>query len=111
MAGSISRVALVLQSTSRGGMETHCADLAAEFGRQGLEVIVVMPPASLYDDLAARVNRAGARVHRLTTDARAGRASQVRSLLQLTRILRAWRPDVVHLHTGGGTGGVAMVFV
>ena len=111
VARSIGRVALVLQSTSLGGMETHCADLAAEFVRQGLEVIVVLPPTGLYDDLAARVEAAGAGVHRITSDATAGRAFQARGLLRLTRILRKWHPDVVHLHTGGGTGGLALVFV
>ncbi len=108
---SIQRVALILQSTSLGGMETHCADVAAEFVRRGLDVIVGIPDGGVYDELASRIATAGAGVHRFTTDGTAGRASQVRNLLRLTGILRRWRPDVVHLHTGGATGGFATIFV
>lgn len=106
-ARAIERVALILQSTSLGGMETHCVDLAAELVRRRLTVMAIIPEPPVYDELADRFIVAGASVHRLNTDAREGRLVQGRKWLRLAGILRRWRPDVVHLHTGGATGGLA----
>jgi glycosyltransferase involved in cell wall biosynthesis len=103
---AIERVALILQSTSLGGMETHCVDLAAELVRRRRAVMGIVPEAAAYDELADRFLAAGALVHRLNTDARLGRVAQGRNWLRLAGILRRWRPDVVHLHTGGATGGL-----
>ena len=105
----VRRVVLVVQSTSVGGMETHCVDLAAEYTRRGISVLTVIPEPAVFDSLDARFVQSGARVERLNTDGFRGRAAQIRNLSRLVRTLRAWRPDVVHLHTGGATGGAAVV--
>ncbi|MCC6386608.1 MAG: glycosyltransferase family 4 protein [Dehalococcoidia bacterium] len=106
---SIRRVVLALQSTAVGGMETHVVDLAAEYVRRGITTSVFVPEAPLFDGVAARVTAAGAGVLRLDTDARGGRRQQLPRLLRLGRTLRALRPDAVHLHTGGATGGLGFV--
>jgi len=110
-AEPVLRVALILQSTSLGGMETHVADAAEEFVRRGLTVIVIVPTAAIYDELAQRIAHGGAGVYRFNTDGIVGRLSQMRNLLRLAEIFREWRPDVVHVHTGGATGGLAALVV
>ena len=108
---SLKRIVLVLQSTSVGGMETHCVDLAEELVRRSLTVLAIIPEADTYGELAVRFVAAGAQVHRLDTDARSGRLTQAWNLIRLARILGRWRPHVVHLHTGGATGGLAATLV
>jgi glycosyltransferase involved in cell wall biosynthesis len=107
------RILLVLQSadppTSVGGMEALCVDLAREFIRRGMHVAVVIPETPVFEPLAERFLGTGAEVLRLNTDARRGRAAQIRRWWQLVRFMRKWSPDVVHLHTGGATGGLALV--
>jgi glycosyltransferase involved in cell wall biosynthesis len=100
---------LILQSTAVGGMETHCVDLAAEYVRRGNSLSVIIPEAPSFDDLAARFRMAGSRVDRLDTDGRAGRLAQFANSLRLVKILVRLSPDGVHLHTGGSTGGLAVV--
>jgi glycosyltransferase involved in cell wall biosynthesis len=108
---SIRRVAIVLQSVAVGGMETHAVDLAGEYVRRKLAVMAVVPAGAPFDGLADRFATAGATVERLNTDSRSGRAGQVRGLARLARALRRFRPDVVHVHTGGATGGLAPVAI
>jgi glycosyltransferase involved in cell wall biosynthesis len=100
---------LVLQTVKVGGMETHCLDLAAEYTRRDIAVLVVLPRGRELDELANNFRVRGARVARLATDARDGRAGQIAGLARLARLMRAWRFDAVHLHTGGATGGAAVV--
>ena len=100
---------LVLQATSLGGMETHCADLAVELARRGIEVRLVLPEAATYDALSARVAAAGVEPVRFRTDGMRGRMAQLKGLTALATMLARWRPDVVHVHTGGATGGLATV--
>jgi glycosyltransferase involved in cell wall biosynthesis len=107
------RILFVLQSadppTSVGGMEALCVDLARAFCRRGLAVAAIIPETTVFDTLMARFLDAGAEVERLNTDARRGRAAQIGRWWRLVRFMRRWRPDVVHLHTGGATGGLALV--
>jgi glycosyltransferase involved in cell wall biosynthesis len=103
------RVLLVLQSVTVGGMETQCVALATEFLTRGVDVAVVVPESPIFHDLAAAFLAAGTKVERLDTDARGGRASEAARILRLIRFARIWQPDVVHVHTGGPTGGVAIV--
>jgi glycosyltransferase involved in cell wall biosynthesis len=103
------RVLLILQSTEIGGMETTCVDSAAEFARRGIAVTVIVPEGRAFDVVEQRVVDAGATPVRLDTDARHGRAGQLRRWLRLLRFLRRWSPSVIHLHTGGTTGGLAPV--
>jgi glycosyltransferase involved in cell wall biosynthesis len=103
------RVMLVLQSTSVGGMETHCVDVGAELAHRGVEVLAIVPESAAFDELVERFLRAGATVRRLDTHGLHGRFRQTLRLLSLIQICRQWRPNVVHVHTGGATGGLAVV--
>ncbi len=103
----IGRIALVLQSTAAGGMETHVIDLAHEYARRGIRVLAVVPEGEAFDDVALRFGTPGVAVVRLNSDARDGRRAQLSSARRYLGELRAFRPDVVHLHTGGATGGLA----
>jgi len=103
------RVLLALQSVTVGGMETQCLALGSELVRRGAAVAVVVPEGTIFDDLSARFGAAGVNVLRLDTDGRNGRATQALRIARLVRRLRRWRPDVVHVHTGGASGGVAIV--
>jgi glycosyltransferase involved in cell wall biosynthesis len=103
------RIAIVIQSTSPGGMETHALDLAAEYARRRLPVSVVLPDGDRFDVLASRAAAAGAAVTRCTTDGRHGRRAQLGGLWTFARQMRRWKPGVTHLHTGGATGGLAVV--
>lgn len=109
VAASLPRVMFVLQSTAIGGMESHCVDLAAELARRGHDVFGVVPAGAPFDPLAERFAAGRTAVRRLNTDGRAGRIAQVFDLLRLSRLLSAVRPNVVHLHLGGATGGTAVV--
>lgn len=108
-ATKVRTVLLVLQSTAVGGMETHVIDLAAEFAGRGIAVTVALPPGAAFEPLAARAEVAGAAVWRVTTDARRGRRAQIQAFGALVRRMRTLAPDVVHLHTGGATGGAAVL--
>ena len=99
----------VLQTTTIGGMESHCVDLAAELSRRSVAIEAVVPAAKMFDALADRFHSAGAAVERIDTDGRDGRLKQVGRLLRLGIRMRKCRPDVVHLQTGGATGGTAVV--
>jgi glycosyltransferase involved in cell wall biosynthesis len=90
-------------------METHCVDLATEYVRRGISVQAVLPEGGTFDGLNARFESGGARVVRLTTDARDGRRAQLARLARLASILRTFKPTVVHLQTGGATGGFGVV--
>lgn len=107
-APGIRRLLLVLQSVAIGGMETMALDLGAEYARRGIAVRVAVPKGAAFDALEARAT-SFASVVRTNTDAREGHGTQVRSLWRFARLVREWRPDVVHLHTGGATGGLAAV--
>lgn len=102
-------ILFVLQSTAIGGMETHVIDLVRELSGRGVTVTLAVPAAATFDPLADRGAGAGAGVWRLDTDARGGRLGQARAFAALVRRLRALRPDVVHLHTGGATGGLGLL--
>jgi glycosyltransferase involved in cell wall biosynthesis len=103
----VGSVVVVLQSTAVGGMETHCRYHVAELRRRGLRVDVVVPEAAEFDDLAGFF--AGGAVVRLDTDARRGRLRQLLNSWRLLRAIHRARADVVHLHTGGATGGLFVV--
>jgi glycosyltransferase involved in cell wall biosynthesis len=108
-AAGIKRVLLVLQSVAMGGMETHVVDLAAEYVRRGIVVRAIVPRWPMFDSLEDRFRDGGARVIRLDTDARGGRAAQVQCFARLLREISTFAPDVVHLHTPGSTGGLLVL--
>jgi glycosyltransferase involved in cell wall biosynthesis len=105
------RILITAQSWALGGMESHALELAREFARRGLEVGVILPTAGAYDGLASAAAAAGIACWRLDTHPVAGRGNQLRGLLAFVGILRRWRPDVVHVHTSGGRGGLAVVLL
>jgi glycosyltransferase involved in cell wall biosynthesis len=92
-------------------MESHAADLAGEYVARGFAVLAVVPGGQAFDGLAGRFMSAGAQTLRLTTDARDGRVRQLSGIATLARELRRFRPTIVHIHTGGATGGLAPVLV
>ncbi len=106
-ARSPRRIVLVMQTVAIGGMETHAVDLAAEYVSRGIAVLAVVPEGPDFNPLAERFDAAGAAVSRLNTDARAGRARQLRGIVRLASALRSFGPQAVHVHTGGATGGLA----
>jgi glycosyltransferase involved in cell wall biosynthesis len=106
---AIKRVIFVLQSTAIGGMESHCVDLAREYQRRGIAVLAVVPRNQALDALAERFRAAGVGVERLSTDARDGRIGQIRQLADFVRCSARFHPDVVHVQTGGATGGTAVI--
>ncbi|HEX9097380.1 MAG TPA: glycosyltransferase family 4 protein [Candidatus Dormibacteraeota bacterium] len=102
---------LILQSSTAGGMESHCIELAAELGRRGATVMAAMPEEAALDAVAAALWRSGAIVERIDTDARRGRLAQLFGIGRLARSARRFGPDVVHVHVGGATGGLAAVLI
>ncbi len=104
-------VLFVLQSVAAGGMETHVVDLAAEYVRRGIETNAIVPSNADLDAVAARLIEKCVPAHRLDTDARRGRLVQVKQLWRTFRLMRRLRPGVVHVQTGGATGGAAAVLL
>ncbi|MCC6180153.1 MAG: glycosyltransferase family 4 protein [Chloroflexi bacterium] len=111
MESTAERILLVLQSTLVGGMETFCVDLARELLERGKDVGVILPEAPTFDPLVGRFREVGARVARCDTDARYGQAHLLRRLVRLSGLLRRWHPDVIHVHTGGATGGLGVLLL
>jgi glycosyltransferase involved in cell wall biosynthesis len=103
------RILFVLQSLSMGGMETVTMHVAVELARRGVAVGMVLPTESIFDAFAAHCAAGGLQVQRVTTDARGGCHRLPRRLLQFGSLVKAWRPDVVHLQTGGATGGLGVL--
>jgi L-malate glycosyltransferase len=107
------RIILVLQSadppTMSGGMESLCVHLTQDLRSRDLSVAVVLPETSVFDTLAGEFIELGAYVERIDTDDRRGRARQLRQWFRIVGLLRRWQPNVVHVHTGGATGGLAVV--
>jgi len=87
------RVLQLIGSSRRGGAEGVVAALATERGRQRLQSEVgLLEPGWLAEQLAA----AGVRVHWFTKR----RTLDWPLLMDLTRVIRQERPDVVHCHLG-----------
>jgi len=107
----IGRALIIVQSTALGGMERHSAEVAAELARRGTLVLAAVPSGPAFDPLGAALRRGGAEVLRIETDARNGRAAQLRGIARLASSAHAFAPDVVHLHVGGATGGLATVLM
>lgn len=108
---TISRVTLVLQSVASGGMEAHCLSLAGELVHRAIAVQVVLPADREFDALANGFTCAGAAVVRLNTDRRKGAAAQTFALARLVTVICRFRPHAIHLHTGGATGGLAVLAI
>jgi len=90
-------------------METHVIDLAGEYVRRGMTVRAVVPASESMDVLVPRFEANGIEVVRRSSDARHGRLRQLAGVPTFVREIRAFRPDVLHLQTGGATGGLGVV--
>lgn len=104
-AGRTLRVTIVAISKAMGGMESVCVDICREYVRAGYSVAVVMPPDEAFEEFAERVSAAGGEVQRFALDRRPGIVRHGRDTIRFGRWLRAWKPDAIHVHTGGTRGG------
>ena len=107
----VSRVMLITQSVAMGGMETHVRDLALEYVRRGMNVALVLPAGAPFDRIAGSCGTGGVEVSRIVTDRRQGIGAELRGLATLAATIHAFKPQAVHLHTGGATGGLAPLLV
>ena len=89
----MKRLLYVSTGLGRGGAETQVVALARTFRARGWDVRVVtlIPPAAFADELAA----AGVPV--VSLGMRRGRPT-LGGLLAYVRLVRDWRPDVIHAH-------------
>jgi glycosyltransferase involved in cell wall biosynthesis len=78
-----------------GGVGRYVADLAADQSERGWRVVVASPT---YGDLAAQTVDSGAE-HVAWTAGRAPGPGSLVDATRLARIVRAVRPDLVHLHS------------
>lgn len=88
-----SSIVFVVTALMHGGAEHQAVLLASEFARRGwtVRVVSMRPPEAHEATLAA----AGVEVVSLNM---ARRIPDPRAIWRLARLLRAWRPDVVHSH-------------
>ncbi len=106
------RVLHVMECTI-GGTRRHLVDVAAGQRALGLDValaVSALRQPEVETDLA-RLERLGARVHRVPMVRELSPLADARDLRALRRVLRAERPDVVHPHASkaGALGRMASV--
>lgn len=99
------RVVQLVNSTEYGGVEEHVRELGSGLVRAGDQVRIVCPPAPAADRFAASAGSQGLDVQRLELAGGSSPRALVGSISSLRRMLRAWRPDVLHVHLTGYTGG------
>jgi glycosyltransferase involved in cell wall biosynthesis len=89
----VGRVLLVITGLGYGGAETQVRDLALEFSTRGMSVGVVsmLPPGAYRDDLT----NAGIQLWSLGMKRK---RPDPRMVWRLARIVRQFRPDIVHGH-------------
>lgn len=102
--GSLRIVELV-NTTEYGGVEEHVRELASGLLRMGDDVRVVCPPTAEADRFAGVAAGQGIDVVRHDLSSGGGLASTWETFGSLRRMFRAWRPDVLHVHLPGYTGG------
>jgi glycosyltransferase involved in cell wall biosynthesis len=104
------KVAFVL-GTSTGGTGRHVAMLAMGCAKRGIAVQVFGPAQTDRDFAFSADGRAGFTAVDLADRPRVG--PDLRAIARLRRLLRAWRPDVVHAHglRAGALGAIALAFV
>ena len=100
-AGRI-RVLQVLEATA-GGTRKHLVSLLGALDRDSFEVEVAGPPVRDGHDLDTRfgedVADLGVRLHPVAMRRQVSPVSDLRAVLELSRIMRRGRYDVVHLHS------------
>jgi glycosyltransferase involved in cell wall biosynthesis len=98
-------IALLINSIMMGGAEEHVRQLATGLARRGAKVTVVMPEASEIDPLSESLTGAGVAVERVTLAWLTQGAGTVVRLRRLIGLLKEQRPDLLHIHLIGFTGG------
>ncbi len=97
--GGRVRVALFTNSVAVGGMEEHVRLLVRHLDRARFEVFLIAPrwepTAGFYRAVAAQTDGYA----EITPDRRHGVVRQVWDMARLYRQLRAWRVDVLHMHS------------
>jgi len=86
------RILHVITTINRGGAESHLVELATGQAARGHAVAIAYLKGDGY--WTERLRQAGIHVARL----RLSRYGDLRPLLRLRRLLREWRPDLVHAH-------------
>ena len=87
------RILFLITSMARGGAERQVVDLAANLRARGWRVTVVsmIPPTDHQSELAS------CDVELVSLGMRRGRPT-MRAFVEYVRLVRRWRPDVVHAH-------------
>jgi glycosyltransferase involved in cell wall biosynthesis len=94
-----------------GGMEEYFASVLEEMTARGHQTMALVPEGEFFDELSKRMANNGIDVHRLDTDPWYGRKHQIERCWAAIKLFRRWKPDVIHLHTGGATGGMAVLLL
>lgn len=103
--GADLRVALFVNSVEMGGVEEHVRQIAAGLHGRGAMVTLICPESSAIDPLATAAERAGVLVSRLTLSSQLGLWRAVVRFVQVVRLLRQRRIQVMHIHLTGYRGG------
>lgn len=92
------KVLQVITRSELGGSQAVVADLSVGLAKLGAEVMVASGPegaGSAWDQLPDMIQRT--EISTLVREVRP--AQDVRAVLELGRLYRSWRPDIVNLHT------------
>lgn len=93
------RVLLFVNSVAIGGMEEHVELLARLLDRDRFEVFAVSPRSPATEAFHHTMRDAADHASVVTPDRRHGIVSQTRELWRLSRLIRQWRIQVVHMHS------------
>ena len=99
------RVVLCVNSVAMGGVEEHVRQLGTGLTERSALVTAIVPEDPTIDPLARAAEAAGIVVERLTLAQDMFSRSGARRLGRMVRLLRALRPDILHLHLVGFNGG------
>lgn len=93
------RVLLFVNSIAVGGMEEHVKLLARHLDRDHFEVFAISPDWQPTQEFSHALGKAADHQALITPDRRYGRWRQIKETLQLIRQLRAWKIQVIHMHS------------
>ena len=93
------RVVLFTNSVAVGGMEQHVVLLARYLDRSKFEVFGIVPDWKPTLPFTESLRKEADRVDTITPDRRYGQRRQLTEAIRLTRCLRSWRIDTIHMHS------------
>ena len=99
------RIVIVVNSVEMGGVEEHVRQIATGLVERDARVTVIVPEEPAIDPLARAAVEAGVVVERLTLSRGMLRPSGLKRLGRYVQLLRALRPNLVHMHLVGFDGG------